>query len=51
MTKVGMLDLVDSTSWVIFCKQALPVLQMCTVMWVSGGVDVGRGRTTFVGDG
>lgn len=51
MTKVGMLALVDSTSWVIFCKHALPVLQMWTAKWVSRCVSAGRGRTTFAGNG
>lgn len=47
MTKVGMLDLVESMSWWIFCRQARPVLQMCTVGRVSKDMSADGGQTTF----
>jgi hypothetical protein len=47
MTKVGMLDLVESMSWWIFCRQARPVLQMCTVGRVSNDMGADGGQTTF----
>jgi hypothetical protein len=47
MTKVGMLDLVESMSWWIFCRQARPVLQMCTVGRVSKDMGADGGQTTF----
>lgn len=51
MTKVGMLVFVESMSWVIFCRQALPVLQMCTGARVSVDEGEAGGQRTFVGYG